>query len=183
MSESGENKVRDDRILEDYLARKSALSMGYRRVYVEAPPEELDRAITARARRALKWLVPGVLAAAVAFTLVIGINVGIKGLMNSMVGAEQNINARKKLAREAAERARLEAPVSVIIDPKELSTARHEVQTTASQTSSQLTRDHTREQWLARIETLKRRGKLTEANQELKRFQAAYPDKVGDAPK
>ena len=55
----------EDKELEEYLRRKSALSLGYKRIYIEAPPQELDRAVAARARRALRWLGPALVAVAI----------------------------------------------------------------------------------------------------------------------
>src|SRR5215831_17692476 len=81
----------EDRMLEEYLHRKSAISMGYRRIYVEAPPPELDRTVTARARRALRWLVPGAIATVIAITLVLGVNYTVTKYMSLLVGAQKNI--------------------------------------------------------------------------------------------
>lgn len=158
MSDPGE-----DKLLEDYLHRKSALSMGYRRVYVETPPPELDRSIEARARRALRWLLPGLLAAVIAIGFAYSINIGVNRYMGAMLGAEKNIQRTNKEIAEQAEKERLSAPISVIIDPAAL----------AKDSSAQ----PTREQWLAKIDALKRAGKKAEADAELKKLRAAYPDK------
>jgi hypothetical protein len=155
----------DDRVLEDYLHRKSALSMGYRRVYIEAPPPELDRAVTARARRALRWLVPGLLALGIALTLVLGINFGVTKWVGAMQGAEKNLQRLQKEREEKEERERAQEPIAIIVDPGELSN--HPA------ASSQLSR----EDWLAKIDKLKRAGKKAEAQAEQQRFLAAYPDK------
>ena len=154
----------EDRMLQDYLARKSALSMGYKRVYVETPPPELDQAITARARRALRWLIPGAVALFIALTFVLGINFGVTKWVGVMVSAEKNVNRLDKERKAQAEKERQEAPVSVIIDAGSVSTS--------APRSTQLSR----EAWLAKIEQLKRTGTATEVDAEMRRFRAAYPE-------
>lgn len=155
----------DDRILEEYLHRKSALSMGYRRVYVEAPPAELDRAITARARRALRWLVPGALSVGIVCVVFVGLNLGVGKLMGTMKSAEQQMNRIKEERKQREEQERLNGPVTVIVDPQSLGAPRAE-------SPAQLTR----EQWLANIDALRRAGKTAEAEAELRRLNAIYPE-------
>jgi hypothetical protein len=149
----------DDRTLEDYLHRKSALSMGYRRVYVEAPPPELDRAVTARARRALRWIVPGILAVAISLTLILGINVGVGKWVVAMKGAEKNLERLKKEHEARVEAERTKQPVA-LIDAASLQAS---------------TAPLPREQWLAKIKRLRAAGKNAEADAEQKRLQATYP--------
>ena len=147
----------EDRELREYLHRKSALSMGYKKVYVEAPPPELDRAVKARARRALQWLGPAALAACIAIGLMGGLVIGVSKFMDVAVKAERH-------AKEINT-----PPVTVAIDAKSLSmeNAAPEAGPTAEQPG--------REQWLAKIDALKKEGKQAEADAELARFRAAYP--------
>jgi hypothetical protein len=152
-------------MLQDYLARKSALSLGYKRVYVETPPPELDQAITARARRALRWLLPGVLAALIALTFIVGLNVGVGKWVNMMVSAERTVNRLEKERKEKAEKERLEAPVSVFVDANSMAKS--------PAAEPQLSR----EAWLAKIEQLKKTGTAAQVEAELRSFRAAYPDK------
>lgn len=153
----------DDKALEEYLRRKSALSLGYKRLYVEDPPPELDRAITARARRALKYLVPGALALAIALTLVVGVNIGVNKWVKVMVGAEQTLKRQREEQRKREAEERAKQPVSVMIDARNL----HEQPAADAPLS--------REEWLAKIDALKRAGKTAEAQAEQAKFQAAYP--------
>jgi len=107
----------DDPDLRNYLQRKSALSMGYRKAYVEAPPPELDQAVKARARRALRWLGPAAIAGLITFVLVGGLIFGVGKWMQAMVAAERNIKEiRKQQAAERLEEQRKQ-PVTVIIGP------------------------------------------------------------------
>ena len=149
----------DDRILEDYLHRKSALSMGYRRVYIEAPPPELDRAVTARARRALRWLIPAILSVAIAFTLILGINMGVGKWVTAMKGAEKNLERLKKEHDERVEAERMRQPVA-LIDAATLKSGAAPLP---------------RAQWLAKIKQLRAAGKNAEADAEQARLQITYP--------
>jgi hypothetical protein len=155
----------EDKDLEEYLRRKSALSLGYKKIYIEAPPEELDRAITARARRALRWLVPGVLSLCIALGLVVGINVGVDRLVTVSVKAEQNA-ARLKAEREKQrEEDRAKQPVAVVID--------------ASNIEAQAQKDATERAedqkiWLEKIEELRKAGKTKEADIETQIFNETY---------
>jgi hypothetical protein len=151
----------DDKLLEDYLHRKSALSMGYRRVYIEAPPPELDRTVTARARRALRWLVPGFLAAVIAFGMILGVDRGVTKYVGMMRSAEKNLEHLKQQRQEQEEKERESAPISVIVDPNAL------IKDNAPPLS--------REAWTAKIESLKRAGRKAEAQEELKKFRSTYP--------
>jgi len=159
----------EDKALEEYLRRKSALSLGYRKIYIEAPPEELDRAIAARARRALRWLVPGILSACIAIGLIFSLDLGVTKLMRATVKAEQNVLKMRQEQKEQAERERLSQPISVVIDAKNI--AQEVAREEAAKAEALL-----REQWLEKIEALKTAGKQAEADAELLRFQAAYPD-------
>jgi len=157
------NEPADDKLLEDYLHRKSALSLGYRKVYVEAPPPELDRAVKARAKRALRWLLPAAISLAIAIAVLIGINTGIHKWLDAMVDAERNL---KKLRDEQAAEKRkkeLEGPVVVAIDANSRDHA------------STPTQPRTRETWLAEIEVLRKAGRHEEADAELRKLQAAFP--------
>ncbi len=156
----------DDRILQEYLHRKSALSMGYKRVYIEEPPPELDRAVAARARRALRWLLPGILAAVIALGLLLGTSFGITKLVNKMVETEQTVKRIEKERKDQEEKERLASPVSVVIDSGSAATG--STTTTATAIS--------REKWLAKIEQLKRTGTAGEVDAEIRRFHDAYPD-------
>ncbi len=155
------NEPADDKLLEDYLHRKSALSLGYRKVYVEAPPPELDRAVKARAKRALRWLLPAVFSLTLAIAVLIGINTGIHKWLDAMVDAERNL--KKLRAEQAAEKrtTELEGPVVVAID--------------ANSQPSTSNRTRTRSEWLAEIEALRKAGRHEEADAELRKLQAAYP--------
>lgn len=162
----------EDKALEEYLRRKSALSMGYKRLYVEeAPPPELDRAIAARARRALRWLVPALLATAMAAVLIAAANFGVNAWMGAMVAAEKNMKQRREEQRKKLEEERAKQPVTVVIDANA---------TPTQQTSDAATREQAeqvaRTEWLEKIEALKREGKTAEAEAELQRFRQAYPD-------
>jgi hypothetical protein len=155
----------EDKDLEEYLRRKSALSLGYKKIYIEAPPEELDRAITARARRALRWLVPGVLSLLIALGLVVGINVGVDRLVTVSVKAEQNA-VRIKAEREkqiAEERAR--QPVAVVIDASN-------IEAQAQKDAAERAEDQ--KIWLEKIEELRKAGKTKEADIETQIFNEKY---------
>jgi len=124
------NEPGDDPDLRNYLHRKSALSMGYRKAYVEAPPPELDQAVKARARRALRWLGPAALAGLITFLLVASLILGVGKWMQAMVAAERNIKEiRKQQTEERLEQQRNQ-PVTVVIDagapPQEPNTAQTE---------------------------------------------------------
>jgi hypothetical protein len=160
----------EDKDLEEYLRRKSALSLGYKKIYLEAPPPELDRAITARARRALRWLVPGILSAIIAIGLVVGINVGVNNLLTVTVNAERTQNRLRKEREEELERERASQPISVMIDAKDI--AKEEAKKNAEKLKAE---QAARAQWLDKIETLKREGKQAEAEAELRKFNRAYP--------
>ena len=162
----------EDKDLEEYLRRKSALSLGYKKLYIEAPPEELDRAIAARARRALRWLVPGILSAAIAIGLVVGVNMGVTNLMRVSVEAERNQNKLRQEREAQQERERLSQPIAVMIDAKDIAAQ----EAKDAQAAQQKAREAARAQWLAEIEALRRAGKDTKADTEQRRFDAAYPD-------
>jgi len=153
-------------MLEEYLHRKSAISMGYRRIYVEAPPPELDRTVTARARRALRWLVPGAVATLIAVTLIVAVNFSVTKYMSLLVNAQKTMERMDVERQKKEEEERAKQPVSVIVDPSQL---------------QQSNVRPTREQWLARIDTLKRAGRQAEAQEELKKLRAAYPDEKTSA--
>lgn len=145
----------EDRELEDYLHRKSALSLGYKRIYVEAPPAELDRAVTARARRALRFLGPALIAAGIAIGIVLVLNTGIGRIMGALVMAERQ-------QKEAAEREPITVTiVEPIVPPR--------------QTSASPTAEMSREQWLAKIKSLRASGNAEAANIEQAKFNKAYP--------
>jgi hypothetical protein len=160
----------EDKDLEEYLRRKSALSLGYKKIYLEAPPPELDRAIAARARRALRWLVPGILSAVIAIGLVVGINVGVNNLLTVTVNAERTQIRLRKEREEELERERASQPISVMIDAKDI--AKEEAKKNAEKLKAE---QAARAQWLDKIETLKREGKQAEAEAELRKFNRAYP--------
>jgi hypothetical protein len=160
----------EDKDLEEYLRRKSALSLGYKKIYLEAPPPELDRAIAARARRALRWLVPGILSAVIAIGLVVGINVGVNNLLTVTVQAERTQIRLRKEREEELERERAKQPISVMIDAKDIRI--EEAKKNAEKLKAE---QAAREQWLAKIETLKRAGKQSEAEAELRKFNKEYP--------
>jgi hypothetical protein len=145
----------DDTELVNYLHRKSALSMGYKKVYVEAPPAELDRAIKARARRALKFLGPAMLSALIALGTFTGLIVGVGKFMDMAVQADRH--KRELENPPVAVDLILETPV-ITLDKRA--------------TPSKLTR----EQWQEKIETLKAAGKNAEAEAELRRFKEVYPN-------
>jgi hypothetical protein len=160
----------EDKDLEEYLRRKSALSLGYKKIYIEAPPPELDRAIAARARRALRWLVPGIISAAIAITLVVGINMGVTNLLTVTVNAERTQKRLRQEREERLERERASQPISVMIDAKDI--AKQEAKSAAEKLKAE---QAAREQWLAKIEVLKREGKQAEAEAELLNFNKAHP--------
>ncbi len=170
------SEPRDDKALEEYLRRKSALSMGYKKIYVEAPPVELDRAIAARARRALRWLVPGILAACIALGLMVVVNIGVSKLMQATVSAERNALKIRKEQNEELERERARQPIAVVIDAKDI--PKEEAREAAAAAEELKIKVAAREQWLAKIEALKRDGKQAEADAELRRFQKTYPDSI-----
>jgi len=164
----------EDKALEEYLRRKSALSMGYKRLYVEeTTPPELDRAVTARARRALRWLVPALLAGGIAVALITAANFGVNAWMGAMVAAEKNLKERREAQRKKQDEERAKQPVTVIIDAN-ANPPQATVDTAARKQIDQIART----EWIEKIETLKREGKTAEANEELKRFQQAYPNAV-----
>jgi hypothetical protein len=156
----------EDKLLEDYLRRKSAISMGYKRIYVEAPPPELDRAVKARAERALRWLVPALISATLAFTVFFTINAGIHKWMDAMVSAERNLKQLRVEQQERERKEALEKPIVVAIDASSLNS---------------VTPTPTREAWLAEIAALRQAGKQAEADAEQQRMEAAFPDeKLGE---
>jgi hypothetical protein len=161
----------EDKDLEDYLRRKSALSLGYKKLYIEAPPAELDRAIAARARRALRWLVPGILAAVIGIGLVVGINVGVHNFVTVAVKAEKNTARIRAENKAELERQRASEPIAVMIDAKNIAS-----QEAKEAAEKQKAEQAAREQALIKIEALKREGKQKEADAELLRLQQAYPD-------
>lgn len=154
------NEPVEDKELIDYLHRKSALSMGYRKVYLEAPPPEVDRAIKARARRALRWLGPALLSVGIAFFLISGLTVGVGNFMTVLVQADR----RNKEA--------LRPPITVAIDA---STLQSETPANEGAAKNSKVERLTREQWLAKIAALKKSGKQAEAEAEQQRLDAAYP--------
>src|SRR5215831_4357857 len=169
LSRFDEAKVSDpieDRMLEEYLHRKSAISMGYRRIYVEAPSPELDRTVTARARRALRWLVPGAIATLIAIVLIFAVNFTVTKYMSLLVNAQKSMERMDAERQKKEEEERARQPVSVIVDPSQL---------------QQSDARPSREQWLAKIDALKRAGKQAEAQAELKKFRAAYPSDKTDS--
>jgi hypothetical protein len=160
----------EDRLLEDYLHRKSALSMGYKKVYVEAPPEELDRAVKARAKRALRWLIPGTLSLLIGLSLVFGVNYGVYNWLNAAKQAEKAMEQRRAERRrlqQQQERERIERgeePI-MIITPTE------------PPPSQSNPTPLTREQWLNKIDALRRAGKSAEAEAEWQQFQQQHSGK------
>jgi hypothetical protein len=113
----------DEKHLRDYLHRKSALSMGYRKAYVEAPPPELDQAVKARARRALRWLGPAAIAGLITFIMIASLILGVGKWMQAMVAAERNIKAIQKQQEEERLKEELSKPVTVVIDEQSLAPA------------------------------------------------------------
>lgn len=162
----------EDKALEEYLRRKSALSMGYKRLYIEeAPPPELDRAVTARARRALRWLLPALLAIGMGVALITAANFGVNAWMKAMVVMEKSLKERREERRKQIEKERAEQPIGVVIDANDI--AKQEAADAAAR--EQIDRI-ARTAWLEKIEALKREGKAGEAEAELQRFQQAYPN-------
>jgi hypothetical protein len=162
----------EDKALEEYLRRKSALSMGYRRMYIEeAPPPELDRAITARARRALRWLAPALVAAVMAVALIGAANYGVKAWMNAMVVMEKSMKQRRDERQKQLEKERAEQPIGVVIDADDIPK-----QDAADAAAREQIDRIARAAWLEKIEALKREGKTEEAEAEMQRFRQAYPD-------
>jgi hypothetical protein len=164
----------EDKDLEDYLRRKSALSLGYKKIYIEAPPPELDRAIAARARRALRWIVPAVIAAAIAIGIVVSANFAVTKLMQASVMAERNAVKLRDEHRAQQERERLTQPVGVVIDAKNIAEQEAKAQAAVQKQKEKEGRD----EWLAEIEALRRQGKNATADAELRRLNAAYPEYV-----
>lgn len=162
----------EDKALEEYLRRKSALSMGYKRMYIEeAPPPELDRAITARARRALRWLAPALVAIVMAVALIAAANYGVKAWMNAMVVMEKSMKQRREERQKQIDKQRAETPIGVVIDADDI--PKQEAADAAAR--EQIDRI-ARAAWLEKIEALKSEGKIEEAEAELQKFQQAYPD-------
>jgi hypothetical protein len=162
----------EDKDLEDYLRRKSAVSLGYKKIYVEAPPPELDRAITARARRALRWLVPAIISATIAIGLIASLNYAVSKLMQASVIAERNAVKLREERKAQQDRERLKQPIGVMIDANDI--APQEAKAAAD--ARKLIEKQARDQWLAEIETLRRQGKHATAEAELRRLNAAYPE-------
>jgi hypothetical protein len=158
----------EEKALEEYLLRRSALSMGYKKIYAEAPPPELDRAITARARRALRWIIPGTLAIIAGLTLVVGVNWTVGTWMHAMVDAEKHLKEINKQKAAEAEKERLKLPVAVTIDAKDI-----QVEVAQEQAKA---REAARQKWLAEIEELKKQGKTATAEIEMRRLRANYPE-------
>ena len=164
----------EDKDLEDYLRRKSALSLGYKKIYIEAPPPELDRAIAARARRALRWIVPAIISAAIAISLIASVNIAINKLMQASVIAERNAVKLRDERKALLERERLNQPIGVMTDAKNITI--QEAQ--AARAAQKLRETRARDEWLAEIEALRRQGKNATADAELYRLNKAYPEYV-----
>jgi len=162
----------EDKDLEEYLRRKSALSLGYKKIYVEAPPPELDRAITARARRALRWLVPAIISAGIAVSLIVGVNYAISELMKVSIIAERNAVKLREERKAQQEAERLKQPIGVMVDANNIAPQEAKAAQDKQKKREQLARD----QWLVEIDTLRKQGKHATADAELRRLNAAYPE-------
>jgi hypothetical protein len=165
----------EDKDLEEYLRRKSAISLGYKKIYVEAPPPELDRAITARARRALRWIVPAIISAAIAVGVIVALNVGVNRVMQASVIAERNAVKLREERKAQQEIERLKQPIGVMVDANDIAPE----EAKAAQAAQKKRERAARDQWLAEIEALQRKGKNSKAAAELHRMNAAYPEYVG----
>jgi hypothetical protein len=152
----------EDKALEEYLRRKSALSMGYRKLYIEAPPPELDQAVKARAKRALRWLIPGIVSLVAAIGLIFGTIYVLQKWLDALVAREQALKQEYAEIMEKKRQEELKKPMLVAIDAETLTPKTVVVQMT-------------REQWRAHIESLRSAGKIAEADAELARYREAYP--------
>ena len=156
----------EDKALEEYMRRKSALSMGYRKLYVEAPPPELDQAVKTRAKRALRWLIPGIVSLTAAVVLIFGTIYVLQKWLDALVAREAEL---KKEYAELVEKKRQEdakKPVLVAIDAQTL-------QPIAGGPGSVV--QMTREQWRDYIESLRRAGQQADADAQLALYRKAYP--------
>lgn len=162
----------EDKDLEDYLRRKSALSLGYKKIYVESPPPELDRAITARARRALRWIVPAIISAAIAVGVIVSLNIGVSKVMQASVIAERNAVKLREERKAQQEAERLKQPIGVMVDASNIAPQEQKAAEEAQKKKEQAARAA----WLAEIESLRRQGKNARADAELRRMNAAYPE-------
>ncbi|HTE41348.1 MAG TPA: hypothetical protein VK629_10985 [Steroidobacteraceae bacterium] len=169
----------EDKLLEEYLRRKSAISMGYKRIYVEAPPAELDKAVKARAERALRWLVPAIISITLAVSVLYSINVGIHKWMNAMVAAERNLEQLRKENAERERKEALEKPIVVAIDASSLKEPLAPIEPEATQSEkAQIGRNEAQpaqSEWLMQIEALRKAGKKEAADVEQRKMDAAYP--------
>lgn len=154
----------EDKALEEYLRRKSALSMGYRKLYVEAPPPELDRAVKARAKRALRWLLPGLVAFTITASMICGLYFATHTWVSLMVQRERELQEEYKALLEKKRQEDLKKPVVVTIDASKM-------ERTESKTVQM-----TRKQWRDYIEALRKAGWQEESDLELARYRIAYPD-------
>jgi hypothetical protein len=142
--------------------------MGYRKLYIEAPPPELDQAVKARAKRALRWLIPGIVSLTAAVVLIFGTIYVLQQWLDKLVAREAEL---KREYAELMEKKRLEEakkPVVVAVDAQNMSPL------VPGDQQSVVVR-MTREQWRAHINSLYAEGKQKEADAELILYRQAYP--------
>jgi negative regulator of sigma E activity len=145
--------------LDDYLSGTSRLSRQYRREFAPTPPHVLDRRVLTAARPSQpksQYLAPLAFAASVflSVALVLAIIFGPQAAKKS-VDAPMVVRVRSY---------RAEAPA-----------AAHRVARTAPRPVTDV-RERTPDAWLADIEALRRAGRDSEADAEMRVFRRIYPD-------
>jgi hypothetical protein len=136
--------------------------MGYRKLYIEAPPPELDQAVKARAKRALRWLIPGIASFTIAVVLIFGTIYVLQQWLDALVAREAVLKKEYAELMEKKRQEELKKPLLVAIDADTL-------------TPKTIVVQMTREQWRAHIESLRSAGKNAEADAELARYRQDYP--------
>ncbi|HEY2676009.1 MAG TPA: hypothetical protein VGI65_03500 [Steroidobacteraceae bacterium] len=145
--------------LDDYLSGASALSREYRREFAPAPPHALDRRVLTAARPSQpksQYLAPLAFAASVflSVALVLAIIFGPQAAKKS-VDAPVVVRVRSYHA---------EAPAAARVVPR------------AAPRPVTDARERTPDVWLADIEALRRAGRDSEADAEMRLFRRIYPD-------
>ena len=148
--------------LEEYLRGGSALSRQYRRESAPAPPHALDRRVLKMsrgdAREAGKspYLAPLAFAASVLLSMAL-----VLAMVFGPQSAKKRADERPRLVRTAVH---ADVSSNVPLNRKPLLY------------SSDPPRARAPAIWLADIAALRRAGRRTEADAELRRFRSAYPD-------
>jgi hypothetical protein len=162
---------RDDEF-EAYLRRSSALSTRARSEENLEPPDNLDDIVLKNARQAIqspkplplykapRWALPVALAATLLLCVSIAVNVSLNSQKANVPAAPAAVPKGEVILPEVLAPHRDAPPV----------VAEHVAAGTSPQT------------WLARINALRAAGKSAQADAELRRFRAMFPDYRADGP-